>query len=80
MKLPRDLSGTELAQALGRIEYTITRQTGSHMRLSHPGPPQFQLTIPAHEVLKVGTLAGILAEVAKQRGLAREDLLLQLFA
>ncbi len=34
MKLPRDISGTELAKALGRYGYTVTRQTGSHLRLT----------------------------------------------
>jgi len=32
MKLPRDLSGAELAKALGRAGYQVTRQTGSHVR------------------------------------------------
>jgi hypothetical protein len=29
MKLPRDLSGDDLAQALTRLGYRITRQTGA---------------------------------------------------
>ena len=33
MKLPRDLSGTELAVALRRYGYQITRQTGRHLRV-----------------------------------------------
>ena len=32
--LPRDLAGADLARALGRIGYRVTRQTGSHMRLT----------------------------------------------
>jgi predicted RNA binding protein YcfA (HicA-like mRNA interferase family) len=31
MKLPRDVSGADLAKRLGRLGYEITRQTGSHM-------------------------------------------------
>jgi len=31
MKLPRDLSGVELAKLLRRYGYEITRQTGSHI-------------------------------------------------
>jgi hypothetical protein len=31
MRLPRDLSGTDLAQALGAFSYQITRQTGGHL-------------------------------------------------
>jgi predicted RNA binding protein YcfA (HicA-like mRNA interferase family) len=34
LKLPRDLSGEELARALRKFEYEITRQTGSHMRVT----------------------------------------------
>jgi predicted RNA binding protein YcfA (HicA-like mRNA interferase family) len=38
MKVPRDLSGDDLAKALARIGYRETRQTGSHLRLtSHEG-------------------------------------------
>lgn len=79
MKLPRDVDGTGLARALGKVGYVITRRSGSHIRLSLLGPPQHHLTIPAHASLKVGTLAGILAEVAKQLGLSREELLERIF-
>ena len=34
MRLPRDLSGEALADMLGRYGYEVTRQTGSHMRLT----------------------------------------------
>jgi len=34
MKLPRAITGNDLAQALRKLDYTITRQTGSHIRLS----------------------------------------------
>ena len=34
MKLPRDLAGTEPAKVLGRVGYQVTRQTGSHIRLT----------------------------------------------
>ena len=34
MRLPRDLSGEELAALLGSYGYEVTRQTGSHMRLT----------------------------------------------
>jgi len=34
MKLPRDAGGEELAAHLGRYGYKITRQTGSHIRLT----------------------------------------------
>jgi predicted RNA binding protein YcfA (HicA-like mRNA interferase family) len=34
MRLPRDLSGPDLAQALGALGYRVTRQIGSHLRLT----------------------------------------------
>ena len=65
MKLPRDLSGEELARLLRRYGYEITRQTGSHLRLiSRFKSAEHHLTFPRHSSLKVGTLAGILADVA----------------
>lgn len=32
MKLPRDLTGSDLSKALGRLGYRVTRQTGSHIK------------------------------------------------
>ncbi len=34
MKLPRDLDGNQLAQALSKFGYKIIRQTGNHIRLT----------------------------------------------
>lgn len=79
MKLPRDLSGADLAKALSRIGYRITRQTGSHLRLTIDIPTQHHITIPAHDPLKVGTLSAILADIAGNLKISREDLLDQLF-
>jgi predicted RNA binding protein YcfA (HicA-like mRNA interferase family) len=63
MKLPRDISGVDLAKRLGRIGYEVTRQAGSHLRLSTREHGQHHVTIPNHYPLKVGTLAGILRDV-----------------
>ncbi len=79
MKLPRDLSGAELAKALSGIGYRITRQTGSHLRLTLDTPPQHHITIPAHDTLKVGTLSAILSDVAGNLKISREDLTRRLF-
>lgn len=79
MKLPRDLTGRQLIAALGRIGYRVTRQSGSHVRLTLEGDPQHHLTVPAHDPLRVGTLASILEDVGRARGIEREALLRQLF-
>ena len=79
MKLPRDLAGVELAKALGKIGYRISRQTGSHIRLTTEQPSQHHITIPAHDPLKLGTLAAILADVAMHLEIDRDELLRRLF-
>ena len=79
MKLPRDVSGQDLARALRIYGYAITRQTGSHMRLTRQGPHgQQHITIPAHKPLRVGTLRQILKDVASQCLIELSDLLDQL--
>ncbi|HEX8408605.1 MAG TPA: type II toxin-antitoxin system HicA family toxin [Thermoanaerobaculia bacterium] len=80
MRLPRDLSGEELARRLSRISYTVTRQTGSHMRLTTTNPAEHHITIPRHPALRVGTLASILDDVATHLKVTREELLARLFA
>lgn len=65
MKLPRDISGEELAKLLERYGYQISRQTGSHIRLTSViKVMEHHLTIPRHKTLKVGTLSDILSEIA----------------
>lgn len=78
MKLPRDLSGTALALALARAGYRITRQTGSHIRLTSENG-QHHVTIPAHDPLKAGTLAAILGDLATRLEIDRDELLRRLF-
>ena len=74
MKLSRNLSGADLAQAMKKLGYSVTRQTGSHMRLTTQQQGEHHVTIPCHDPLRVGTLAAILAEVAAHFGLSREEL------
>ena len=80
MKLPRDLGGAELAKLFRRYGYEVTRQTGSHLRLtsSYRGS-QHHISIPAHKDLRVGTLAGILDDVSNYLQITRADLELELF-
>ncbi len=65
MRLPRDLDGRKLASLLRRYGYQITRQTGSHIRLtSSQKGKEHHVTVPAHRELSVGTLGAILRDVA----------------
>lgn len=79
MRLPRSVSGSELAKALQRFGYEATRQTGSHMRLTTAMNGQHHVTIPNHSPLRIGTLSAILADIATHHKVTREQLLARLF-
>ncbi len=80
MRLPRDVSGDELARRLARLGYAVTRQTGSHLRLTRRTERgEHHLTIPRHPALRVGTLGNVLRDVAGHLGINREELLDKLF-
>jgi predicted RNA binding protein YcfA (HicA-like mRNA interferase family) len=57
----------------------VTRQTGSHLRLTTERQGEHHITIPRHAALKTGTLAGILSDVARHHGMDRSVLLHQIF-
>lgn len=80
MKLPRDLSGQDLIKALKNLGYTVTRQTGSHIRLTTRQKGEHHLTIPNYESLRIGTLAGILGDIAEHFEMDRSELLKKLFS
>jgi len=80
MRLPRGLSGDDLAKHLGRLGYEQTRQTGSHLRLTRSSVEgEHHITIPRHKTLRLGTLNSILTDVAAHLNLSKEELLRQLF-
>ena len=79
MKLPRDLDGEKLAKLLRKFGYEITRQTGSHMRLTTHLNGEHHITIPKHRPLKLGTLNSILKDVAEHLGISKKELMEELF-
>ena len=80
MKLPRGLSGSELARKLSSFGYGVTRQTGSHLRLTTQLLGEHHITIPNHaSSLRIGTLSSILSEVAAHLEITKEDLVTRLF-
>ena len=79
MKLPRAISGIGLAQRLKAFGYAVTRQSGSHMRLTTTQNGEHHLTIPAHDPLKIGTLSSILGSVAAHLGMSKEELASAIF-
>lgn len=81
MKLPRNLGGEEFARLLGKYGYRVTRQTGSHMRLTSTlKGNEYHLTIPKHQPLRVGTLSNILNEAAAYLEMERQKLVEELFS
>ena len=79
MRLPRDLSGEELARLLENFGYRVTRQTGSHLRLTTQLEGEHSITIPRHRALKIGTLSGIISDVAEHVGKTKKGVLKDIF-
>ncbi len=79
MRLPRNLSGDDLAKLLRVYGYEITRQRGSHMRLTTRRNGEHHLTIPRHDPLRVGTLNGIIKDLAEHLEIDRDELMAELF-
>lgn len=79
MKLPRDISGSRLVKSLEVLGYETTRQNGSHVRVTTIENGEHHVTIPNHETLRVGTLAGILKDVSDHFKISRDELVERLF-
>jgi predicted RNA binding protein YcfA (HicA-like mRNA interferase family) len=80
MRLPRDITGDDLAKALRVLGYETTRQTGSHMRLTTSQNGEHHVTVPRHNPLRVGTLGGILSDVAAHFSTSRDEIADRLFS
>lgn len=79
MRLPRNLSGEELIKKLAKLGYLVTRQSGSHIRLTKiQEENEYHLTIPNHNPLKIGTLNNIFQDIASQSGLHKAEVIKQL--
>ena len=79
MKIPRDVSAKELIKSLSKIGYEVTRQKGSHIRLSIQRPFEHHITIPNHDPIKIGTLSAILSDIAQSRGQSKESIANEIF-
>ncbi|BAP54541.1 hypothetical protein THII_0244 [Thioploca ingrica] len=79
MRLPRNLSGQRLIYLLKIFGYQVTRQTGSHIRLTTLEMGEHHMTIPQHNALRVGTLSVILTDVAQHFQMSKEEVIEQLF-
>ena len=75
MKTPRDLTGLELARALKALGYSITRQNGSHIRVTTLENGEHHEVVPNHSPIKIGTLRSILRNVALHHQISTAELL-----
>jgi predicted RNA binding protein YcfA (HicA-like mRNA interferase family) len=80
MKIPRDISGSDLIQLLKPYGYIVTRQRGSHIRISTTQNGQHHITIRNHDPLKIGTLSAILTDIASHFDKSKEELVNDIFA
>jgi len=74
VKIPRDLGGADLTEALRAFGYEQVRQDGSHIRLTTKRGGQHHVTIPNHNPIKLGTLRSILKAVALHHKVTIEEL------
>ena len=74
MRLPGDLSGTDLIAVLCRDGYQRVHQVGSHVILQREDP-HHRIAIPDHNPLRVGTLNSILRAVATAQNIEKKQIL-----
>ena len=81
MRLPRDISGDELARLLRRrYGYRFVRQKGSHMRLTSTiRGSDGHVSVPRHRSVKVTVLNSIISQVGEYLGMSRDELIEDLF-
>jgi len=79
MKMPIEISGEELAKLLKKYGYQITRRCCSHIRLTTQLQGEHHITIPAHKDLKIGTLSGILSDIASHIAKDKSYVIKELF-
>lgn len=78
MKLPRDVSGAKLQQALQRLGYKRVRQRGSHVRVTTHMNGTHHEVIPLHSPIRAKTLSSILKSVARHHEMTVDEVLIAL--
>jgi predicted RNA binding protein YcfA (HicA-like mRNA interferase family) len=80
MKIPRDVNAIDLIKKLKKFNYEVSRQTGSHIRLTRTSESTtHHITIPNHNPIKIGTLNNILKDISESLAITKEHLLKELF-
>ncbi len=75
MKLPRNVSGSDLLAALRRLGYEAVRKRGSHVRVTTQINGEHHEVIPLHSPIRVKTLSSILKSIARHHEMTVEELL-----
>jgi predicted RNA binding protein YcfA (HicA-like mRNA interferase family) len=78
MRLPRDVSGQQLPKSLRVLGYRISRQKGSHIRITTLESGEHHEVIPDHNPIKVGTLQSVLKSIATHHRITVDELLKRL--
>jgi len=79
MKLPRDLNAANLLKALKPLGYVVTRQKGSHIRITTTMHGEHHEVIPNHTPIKIGTLRGIIGSIAAHHKMSIADVVNLMF-
>jgi len=75
VKLPRNVTGRQLAKALETLGYAATRQRGSHTSIWSPKSRRAPPHLPDHRPIKPGLLNRLLKDVAEHHGMSRDELI-----
>ena len=76
MRLPRDLSGSDLIKVLCKhYGYSQVDKEGSHVLLQTKQLRHHRIAIPEHKSLRLGTLNAILNAVARIQGIEKAEIL-----
>jgi predicted RNA binding protein YcfA (HicA-like mRNA interferase family) len=68
VKIPRDLSGSELVKMLSKNWGCVkVNQEGSHIILQTETPSRQRISVPDHNPVRVGTLNSILRMVSRHK-------------
>ena len=68
-----------VSKIVEQFGYQITRQTGSHIRITTKEKGVHHVTVPNHDPLKIGTLSSILSDIADHFQISKKELLEKLF-
>ena len=80
MRIPRDIDGKQMSIFLAKYGYEVTRQTGSHIRLTSTiRGEEHHVTIPDHNPLRIGTLSAILVDIANYLNMSKDEMIRRLF-